>query len=275
VPPGYKDKAKPGYYAVGDRELIRKFGDLVLWKEIIRKAKADQVAAVVLVTGDIKEDWWLEKRGKKLGPRKELLNEIYTDAPCVQTFYMYDTASFLKHAKSRLNANVKDSSISQAKDLIAKSRKSRVVAEEDIAICRNILRPQLHHGRNYGSALVDLSIACRQLSLTLLSSADALTKSIAMYSLTAFMNTLGCRRKIGKIQWCYGLKIKWYLNPLLLRRLSRFRIIIASGLGPNLCAGVNGQRRCLSGYRRDCESFVVELHIPKGKFYREPTLDFE
>jgi hypothetical protein len=38
VPPGYKDKAKPGYYAVGDRELIRKFSDLVLWKEIIRKS---------------------------------------------------------------------------------------------------------------------------------------------------------------------------------------------------------------------------------------------
>lgn len=129
VPPGYKDKAKQGSYFVEDREFVRKYGDFILWKEVIRKAASEQISGVVLVTGDVKEDWWLEKRGKKLGPRKELLNEIYTEAPCVQYFYMYDTASFLKHAKVHLEARVQDSSITQAKDLIAKSRKNRASAE--------------------------------------------------------------------------------------------------------------------------------------------------
>lgn len=78
IPPGYKDKAKQGSYKVEDREFVRKYGDLILWKEILRKAKSEDISHVVLVTGDVKEDWWLEKRGKKLGPRKELLNEIYS-----------------------------------------------------------------------------------------------------------------------------------------------------------------------------------------------------
>jgi hypothetical protein len=145
VPPGYKDKSKQGAYTVGDSELVRKFGDLILWKEIIKKAKAENIASVVLVTGDVKEDWWLEKRGKKLGARKELLNEIYTDAPCVKNFYMYDTASFLRHAKSRLKAEVKDSSITQAKDLIEKGRQSRVVAEEGYIFLPDLIKLAASH----------------------------------------------------------------------------------------------------------------------------------
>ncbi|WP_186059628.1 PIN-like domain-containing protein [Burkholderia gladioli] len=142
IPPGYKDKSKVGSYVVGDRDLVRKFGDLILWKEVIRKASQDNMEAIVLVTGDIKEDWWVEKRGKKLGPRKELLNEIYTEAPSVKTFYMYDTASFLRHAKSHLEVNVQDSSINQAKDLIEKGRRSRVVFEEGYLILSDQIKSQ-------------------------------------------------------------------------------------------------------------------------------------
>lgn len=140
IPPGYKDKSKQGSYLVEDREFIRKYGDLILWKEIIRKAKIDQIANVVLITGDVKEDWWLEKRGKKLGPRKELLNEIFSEAGCVQNFYMYDTASFLRHAKLQLQASVQDSSITQAKSLIEKGRRSRAVSEEGYVSLPDFIR---------------------------------------------------------------------------------------------------------------------------------------
>lgn len=130
VPPGYKDKAKQGSYNVEDREFIRKYGDLILWKEILRKASSENISHIVLVTGDVKEDWWLEKRGKKLGPRKELLNEIYSEAPNLKTFYLYDTSSFLKYAKSELRLDIRDSSITQAKDLIERVRRNRFVHEE-------------------------------------------------------------------------------------------------------------------------------------------------
>ncbi|WP_311880968.1 MULTISPECIES: PIN-like domain-containing protein [unclassified Pseudomonas] len=122
IPPGYKDKAKTGSYLVDEREFIRKFGDLILWHEITRKAKAESLKYIVLVTGDVKEDWWYEKRGKKLGPRKELLNEIYHAAPELEFFHMYDTSNFLLRARDAFSINVQESSIKEAKNLIENSR---------------------------------------------------------------------------------------------------------------------------------------------------------
>ncbi len=49
VPPGYKDgKTKDG---------IRKYSDLILWKEIIQFAKEKQ-KNIIFVTDDVKPDWW-------------------------------------------------------------------------------------------------------------------------------------------------------------------------------------------------------------------------
>ncbi|MEZ9718294.1 PIN-like domain-containing protein [Vibrio cyclitrophicus] len=132
IPPGYKDKKKEGSYLFEEKEYIRKYGDLLLWKEIIEKSNSENLKYVVLVTGDVKEDWWFEKRGKKLGPRKELLNEIYTKAPSVESFHMYDTSSFLQYAKNELNLEIQDSSISEAKKLIALSRESREIDESGL-----------------------------------------------------------------------------------------------------------------------------------------------
>ena len=132
IPPGYKDKKKEGSYLFDNKEYVRKYGDLILWKEIIEKTESENLKYVVLVTGDVKEDWWFEKRGKKLGPRKELLNEIYTNAPSVESFHMYDTSSFLQYAKKELKLEIQDSSISEAKKLIALSRESRETDESGL-----------------------------------------------------------------------------------------------------------------------------------------------
>jgi hypothetical protein len=140
IPPGYKDIKKDGAHVYEDKEYIRKYGDLILWKEIIEKSKTEKLKYVVLVTGDVKEDWWFEKRGKKLGPRIELLNEIYFEAPDLDTFYMYDTSSFLQYAKKELELDVKESSISETKHLIELSRQTRLYDEEGQTYIPDYLR---------------------------------------------------------------------------------------------------------------------------------------
>jgi hypothetical protein len=129
IPPGYKDKKKDGSYFYREIEYIQRFGDLLFWKEIIKKAKEGRHKYIVLITGDVKEDWWAQKRGKKLGPRKELLNEIYSSAPDLDIFHMYDTSAFLQYAKSYLGADIKDSSITEAKDLIQLNIQERTKSE--------------------------------------------------------------------------------------------------------------------------------------------------
>lgn len=118
IPPGYKDDDKKGFYLFEDKKFIRKYGDLVVWKEIINKANEESLEFIVLVTGDVKEDWWQEKRGKKLGARYELLNEIYFEASSVKLFHIYDTSNFMKYAKKYLDIDIKDESINEAKDLL-------------------------------------------------------------------------------------------------------------------------------------------------------------
>ncbi|NFL38782.1 PIN domain-containing protein [Clostridium botulinum] len=51
IPPGFKDaKNKDG---------IRKYSDLILWKEVIQYAK-DSQKNIIFVTDDVKLDWWLQ-----------------------------------------------------------------------------------------------------------------------------------------------------------------------------------------------------------------------
>lgn len=130
LPPGYMDKKKTGSYRFLDIEYPCKYGDLVLWKEIIKHAKDKNAKFLVLITGDVKEDWWLRKRGKTIGPRPELLNEIYMEVPDLEAFHMYDTSSFLRYAKEYLNIEIKESSITEAGDLVRLNQQQHDKNEE-------------------------------------------------------------------------------------------------------------------------------------------------
>lgn len=123
IPPGFKDDKKDESYFVNGLEFKRKFGDLLLWHEIIQKANIDKIKHLVLVTGDVKEDWWLKKRGKNLNARLELLDEIYSKSPELQSFYMYDTSSFLRNAKTYLDLDISEDTIEQTNDLIRVNNK--------------------------------------------------------------------------------------------------------------------------------------------------------
>lgn len=135
-PPGYMDIKKEGAYPYEDKKFVRKYGDLLLWKEIIEKCKTEKIEYAVLVTGDVKEDWWQKKRGKKLGARMELLNEIYSEATELNTFYMYDTSSFLQYAKQEIDVNIKESSITEAKELIELSNRERILSRKQSLLAK-------------------------------------------------------------------------------------------------------------------------------------------
>ncbi|EMY3559356.1 TPA: PIN-like domain-containing protein [Flavobacterium psychrophilum] len=133
IPPGYMDIKKEGSYYFKENEYVRKYGDLTFWKEIIKHAKNQNLKYLVLVTGDIKEDWWEEKRGRKISARKELLNEIYKECPNLEVFYLYNTSSFLQFAKKEIDNKIKDSSINETLDLISNSYNKRLGKIGDIS----------------------------------------------------------------------------------------------------------------------------------------------
>ncbi len=95
IPPGYEDKNKKG---------AKKYGDLILWFQIIDKAKKTN-KPIILVTDDRKEDWWRRFKNKTIGPRPELVNEIFSKAGV--SFYLYQTDPFMENAQKLLEKQVK------------------------------------------------------------------------------------------------------------------------------------------------------------------------
>lgn len=91
IPPGYKDSKK-------DAGEFDKYGDLIIWKDMIGKAKTDK-RPVIFISDDAKEDWWWIHKGRKLGPRPELIEEFQAGSD--QDFHIYEFAQFLRFAGER------------------------------------------------------------------------------------------------------------------------------------------------------------------------------
>lgn len=89
IPPGYKDQGKDG---------TGKYGDLVLWLQILAKGSADRKPAI-FVTDDAKEDWWYIVDGKTQGPRVELIDEYFGASE--QRIHFYSPDRFLAYAQER------------------------------------------------------------------------------------------------------------------------------------------------------------------------------
>lgn len=109
IPPGYKDNSKgePG-----------KYGDLVLWKQLLEHASAKRSSAI-FVTDDGKEDWWRIFRGQKLGARPELVDEYF--AASGARVYFLTPEQFLREAQSRSQARVAEETLAEVKDVSTES----------------------------------------------------------------------------------------------------------------------------------------------------------
>lgn len=84
IPPGFKDAKK--------KDGVRKYSDLIIWKEILRFAEKNK-KDIIFVTDDVKADWWdnqgfhsklldeFKKTGQSIEPlkSKELLSNVATD----------------------------------------------------------------------------------------------------------------------------------------------------------------------------------------------------
>jgi hypothetical protein len=74
----FDDQIPPGYLN-GKKDSNKKYGDIILWFQLLDFAKSDS-RPLVFITDDAKDDWWLRTGGRTLGPRPELLQEMHCEA---------------------------------------------------------------------------------------------------------------------------------------------------------------------------------------------------
>lgn len=119
----YKREIPPGFEDAKDKEGNRKFGDLVIWKEILEYAKDDKVRSVIFITDDGKKDWWKIASGRTISPHPKLIKEFKDETD--KEYYQYSSEQFLRFAQSNL-IEVSDESIIETKRVAETNNPNRV-----------------------------------------------------------------------------------------------------------------------------------------------------
>lgn len=106
IPPGYKDDDKP--------IEIQKFGDYIIWVDIMKKSQEENKPCI-FITDDNKEDWWLLDKNKNIvSPRPELRKEFQKNTG--QLYYSYQPFNFLDTIQKYINVEVEESVIDEVKN---------------------------------------------------------------------------------------------------------------------------------------------------------------
>ena len=118
IPPGYEDEKK------GEEEFFfdglgykSKFGDLIIFKQMINFSREKGVNNIIFISEDIKKDWrHIEKSegNKTLGARPELKRELNKEAG-VENFLIYQIEEFMEKTDEYLDIKIEEDTLRNIK----------------------------------------------------------------------------------------------------------------------------------------------------------------
>lgn len=120
IPPGYKDEKKPDEYHHNNVLIKKKFGDLLIWKQILDHSLESESMDVIFVTSDVKEDWFWKVKGQTIKCRPELTEEICNTTK-VERFKIYTTERFLEYASQFLGSELDEDVLRDVKSVSLRS----------------------------------------------------------------------------------------------------------------------------------------------------------
>jgi len=165
VPPGYLDSKKDD----------GGFGDYFMWQQLIAHS-IERKAPIILVTDDVKDDWWLRVAGRTVGPRPELRRE-FVDLTG-HSFYTYTLPEYLRHSKSS-GSKVSDAAVREAEAEVARSREQQFVRHNIAMLARQDEEATLLL-RELGARRQSLARQIEQVRDTAGKNADALNEGLHM-----------------------------------------------------------------------------------------------
>ena len=129
----YKQEIPPGY-----KDDNNKFGDLLIWKEIIFYAKENK-KDVIFITDDQKEDWWwLDNKKQKISPRIELIREFYNETG--QLFWMYTSHRFSDAIKPILKIPDKEALEKAIEEMKETKRKENIYLDKQLPFEKDLMK---------------------------------------------------------------------------------------------------------------------------------------
>ena len=131
-PPGYRDHEKDE----------NQYGDLIIWKEMIRQSKTAN-KPLVFVTEEQKIDWWRKDGGLVAGPLPALREEFRAEAG--QLFYMYRVSQFMSLSGTFTSKAIDDTAVEEIEErLLLDQRAEREQQLRSELLDREALVAALH-----------------------------------------------------------------------------------------------------------------------------------
>lgn len=167
LPPGYADEKEKGedFFIFQNYKYFNKFGDLIVFKEIIKHAKDNNLENIIFISEEKKEDWreciQTSNQKKILGIRHELKDELYRDSE-VKNIFIFNQEQFVSYTNKFLATNVDQQSIDRMNKTIERVN-SRILN-------KNLLKD------------IDIALGSEELELAASSSLDHLNMLSQMNS---------------------------------------------------------------------------------------------
>ncbi|MEY5047678.1 MAG: hypothetical protein RLZZ175_1037 [Bacteroidota bacterium] len=124
----FQKQIAPGYVPrqgekTHDEHIV--YSDLIMWFQLIDEAKR-QNKPLILVTDELKEDWWERSSSKQHSvAKRELLKEFYNETK--QKIYFYTMENFITFAMNRFVNNVDEDVIQEIINIKQKDKELRHV----------------------------------------------------------------------------------------------------------------------------------------------------
>ncbi|MER7662993.1 PIN-like domain-containing protein [Streptomyces sp. NPDC096193] len=127
----YANRTPPGY--LDSEKEFNKYGDALLWLDLIERVRANP-GPVLMITNDVKEDWYRRQSGRTIGPRVELVREM---SAVGGQYYQQRLAAFLQRAARIVDKSVSEESleaIARTSEGVEKTLLDRLVHEIRIIV---------------------------------------------------------------------------------------------------------------------------------------------
>lgn len=113
IPPGYADEVKKDK---DDKTKLKKYGDLIIWFQIIKKVKSIKKPIIFVTDDEKKGDWFWRPENYNIGPRPELIEEMKEKANV--SFYLYSANRFMEYSRKYLKFDVDKEAIKEVRDTV-------------------------------------------------------------------------------------------------------------------------------------------------------------